>query len=212
MPKLGARPIGQITAAEILSVLRPVETRGNLETAKRLRATVGAIFRYTIATARAESDPTAALKGARSRRRASIGRRLPILSRWAPSYAPLTPSTASLKPWLPSKYFRWSFPGPANCGWRNGANLIWKSGVWTIPATRTKMRREHQVPLPRQALAILADLKEITGDGRLVFPGNKINRTPDKRKYAERFNAAHGFQTGRSSSAWLSRHGFDLAQ
>lgn len=64
LPKLGGRPIRQISAAEILAVLKPIEARGNLETAKRLRGLVGAVFRYAIATARAESDPTAALKGA----------------------------------------------------------------------------------------------------------------------------------------------------
>ena len=61
---LGERPIADIKASEVLAVLKPIETRGNLETARRLRATIGSVFRFAIATARAEADPTAFLKGA----------------------------------------------------------------------------------------------------------------------------------------------------
>ena len=63
-PAIGARPISEITAPEILGVLRTVESRGRHETARRLRATVGEVFRYAVATGRAETDPTGALKGA----------------------------------------------------------------------------------------------------------------------------------------------------
>src|SRR4029077_8264123 len=63
-PDLGVRPIADITASEILRVLKSVEARGRLETAKRLRATIGQVFRFAVATGRADSDPTAALRGA----------------------------------------------------------------------------------------------------------------------------------------------------
>ncbi len=63
-PAIGARPICEITAPEILAVLRSVESRGRHETARRLRATIGEVFRYAVATGRAEADPTGALKGA----------------------------------------------------------------------------------------------------------------------------------------------------
>ncbi|SEL39818.1 protein of unknown function [Bosea lupini] len=61
---IGTRPIGEITALEILVALRAVETRGQLETAKRLRAVIGEVFRYGVATGRAMTDPTFALRGA----------------------------------------------------------------------------------------------------------------------------------------------------
>jgi integrase len=63
-PALERRPIKGITASEILAVLRKVEAQGNYETARRLRATVGQVFRFAIATARAENDPTFGLRGA----------------------------------------------------------------------------------------------------------------------------------------------------
>ena len=62
-PAIGARPIVEITSLEILAVIRPIEARGRLETAKKLRGAIGQVFRFAIATGRAESDPTGALKG-----------------------------------------------------------------------------------------------------------------------------------------------------
>jgi integrase len=63
-PGVGARPIADISAPEILANLRPIEARGRHETAKKLRGAVGQVFRFAMATSRAQSDPTAALKGA----------------------------------------------------------------------------------------------------------------------------------------------------
>ena len=63
-PAIGARPIVDITSLKILAVLRPIEARGRLETVKKLRGAIGQVFRFAIATGRAESDPTGALKGA----------------------------------------------------------------------------------------------------------------------------------------------------
>jgi hypothetical protein len=64
LPVLGPRQITEITAPEVLSVLRLIEARGQLETAGRLRAMIGEVFRYAIATGKAENDPTFALRGA----------------------------------------------------------------------------------------------------------------------------------------------------
>ena len=63
-PEIGARPISDITAPDILRVLRSVASRGRFDSAKRLRATIGQVFRYAVATGRADADPTGALKGA----------------------------------------------------------------------------------------------------------------------------------------------------
>jgi len=209
MPKLGARPIGQITAAEILSVLKPVETRGNLETAKRLRATVGAIFRYAIATARAESDPTAALKGAlvapKTKHRAAITDPVALgaFLRNVDAFDGQPETVAALK-LLPLVFSR---PGELRLAEWSEFDL--EKRVWTIPATRTKMRREHQAPLPRQALAVLAGLKEITGDGRLVFPGirsierpiseNTLNASMRRMGFKQDEVSAHGFRATAST-------------
>jgi integrase len=81
--------------------------------------------------------------------------------------------------------------------------------IWTIPATRTKMRREHQAPLPRQAMAILADLKAITGGGRLLFPStrslqrpiseNTLNAAMRRMGYSQDEVSSHGFRATAST-------------
>jgi len=209
MPKLGARPIREITAPEILAVLKPVEARGNLETAKRLRGTVGAIFRYAIATARAENDPTSALKGAlvapKSKHRAAItdpaelGAFLRVLDGFSGQ-----PETLAALKLLPLVFSR-----PGELRMAEWAEFDLDKAVWTIPASRTKMRREHQVPLSRQALAILSDLRAITGTRRLVFPGlrtadrpiceNTMNAAMRRLGYSQDEVTAHGFRATAST-------------
>ncbi|MDR3449108.1 MAG: integrase arm-type DNA-binding domain-containing protein, partial [Alphaproteobacteria bacterium] len=209
LPKLGGRPISQISAAEILAILKPVEARGNLETAKRLRGTVGAVFRYAIATARADSDPTAALKGAISApkvtHRAAITDpvKLGAYLRALDAFDGQPETVAALK-LLPLVFTR---PGELRlAGW---SEFDLDAGIWTIPAGRTKMRREHQVPLPRQALDILAKLKELTGRGRLVFPGirsrerpiseNTLNASMRRMGFMQDEVTAHGFRATAST-------------
>jgi integrase len=209
LPKLGARPIGEITAAEILAVLKPVEKRGNLETAKRLRGTVGQVFRYAIATARAENDPTLALKGAlvapKAKHRAAITDPVALgaFLRAVDAFDGQPETVAALR-LLPLVFTR---PGELRMAeWRE---FDLEKRIWTIPASRTKMRREHQVPLPRQALAILADLKTITGDGRLVFPGirslerpiseNTLNASMRRMGFKQDEVSAHGFRATAST-------------
>jgi integrase len=171
MPKLGERAIGEITGPEVLAALKPIEARGNQETARRLRSTISSVFRYAIATARAENDPTAALMGAlvlpKAKHRAAItdpaelGAFLRVLEGF--DGQPETHAALKLLPLV--------FTRPGELRLAEWVEFDLENAVWTIPASRTKMRREHQVPLSRQALAILIDSKAITGTRRLVFPG-----------------------------------------
>jgi integrase len=218
-PKLGGRPISDIKAPEILGVLKSVEGRGNLETAKRLRGTIGAIFRYAIATARAEIDPTAALKGAirapRVKHRAAITdpQALGELLRAIDGFAGQPATVAALK-LLPLVFTR---PGELRAAEWSEFDL--EKAVWTVPASRTKMRREHHVPLSPQALAILAWLQPITGHGRLVFPGartaqrpiseNTLNAALRRLGYTQDEVTSHGFRA--TASTLLNESGKFLA-
>ena len=209
LPKLRNRPIVEITAAEILTLLKPVEMRGNLETAKRLRMKIGEVFRYAIATARAEIDPTAALKGALSspkvKHRAAITdpQALGAFLRAVEAFDGQPETVAALK-LLPLVFTR---PGALRLA--EWCEFDLDKAIWTIPAVRTKMRREHQVPLPRQALAILKSLNELTGSGRLVFPGirsrdrpiseNTLNASMRRMGYKQEEVSAHGFRATAST-------------
>lgn len=171
LPTIGERPVSAIKAAEVLAVLKKLEARGRLETAKRVRSTVGAVIRYAVSTARAESDPTSALKGAiaapRVRHRAAITDpgELGALLRAIDAYTGQWTTKAALQ------LLALTFVRPGELRLARWSEFDLDRAIWTIPAERTKMRREHHVPLSRQAIAILRDLRELTGEGELVFPG-----------------------------------------
>lgn len=208
-PKLGKRPIAEISPPEVLALLKGIENRGNLETAKRLRGTVGAIFRYAIATARATNDPTLALRGAisapRVKHRAAITDPVAFgaLLRAIDGFQGQPSTVAALK-LLPLVFTR-----PGELRMAEWAEFDLENAVWTVPAARTKMRREHRVPLARQALAILEWLRPLTGEGRLVFPGtrtatrpiseNTLNAALRRLGYSQDEVTSHGFRATAST-------------
>lgn len=208
-PTLGRRPIAAITSAEVLDVLRRVENRGRLETARRLRSTIGSVFRYGIATARAENDPTVALRGAlvvpKVRHRAAVTDRnaLGALLRAIDGFdgQPMTRAGLQLMAIL--------FPRPGELRAAHWSEFELDAAVWTIPAERTKMRRAHRIPLPAQAVAVLRDLHKISGDGALVFPSirsahrpmseNTLNAALRRLGYSKDEVSAHGFRATAST-------------
>lgn len=216
-PALGELPIANISAAEVLAVLKAVERRGTLETASRLRSVIGEVFRYAIATARAENDPTFALRGAlvapAVKHRAAITdpKEFGALLRAIEGFAGQPTTIAALK------LMALLFPRPGELRLAEWPEFDLEGAVWTIPAARTKMRREHKVPLPRQAVAILTDLHAITGRGRLAFPGygmgsragrpvaprpiseNTLNGALRRMGYSQDEMTAHGFRASAST-------------
>lgn len=176
---LSERPVAAITPAEVLALLRVVEGKGHLETAKRLRAAIGQVMRLAVATNRAQGDPTAALRGAIATptvtHRAAItdkegAGRLMVALR---GYDRDVVRSAML-------LMAYCFPRPGECRQARWAEIDFKGQIWTIPAERTKMRREHRIPLSRQAMATLRDLHQVTGAdaGGLCFPGQRSMRRP----------------------------------
>ncbi|MDR6955231.1 integrase [Ancylobacter sp. 3268] len=157
-PVLGERDVATITAKELLDVLRTVEETGRHETARRMRAALGAVFRYAIATARAENDPTFALRDALTtpkvthRAAVTTPTAFGALLRAVDGYAGQPASTAALRlmPLL--------FPRPGELRLATWPEFDLDKGIWSIPAERMKMRRPHRVPLPPQAVAILREL------------------------------------------------------
>lgn len=209
LPDLGPRPIAAITAPEVLAVLRKVEARGRLETAGRLRANIGQVFRYAIATGRAENDPTGALRGALTvpvtKPRPAIVDPIGFggLLRTIDTYEG-TPEVVAALNLLPLTFAR---PGELrNAAW---AEFDLDAALWIIPAGRMKMRRPHRVPLAPQAIAILKRLHAITGQGNLLFPSvrspdrciseNTINAALRRLGYGKDDMCGHGFRSAASS-------------
>ena len=188
----GARLISEISAADVLAVLRKVEARGRLESARRLRSAIGQVFRYAIATGRAENDPTGALRGAIAspvaKHRAAIiePKAFGGLLRAIAAYDGAPETTAALE-LLALTFVR---PGELRTAERSEIDLA--NAVWAIPAAKMKMKRPHRVPLAPQALTIIERLRELTGGGKYLFPSVRSDEALHEREHAQRRPTAAG--------------------
>ena len=177
-PWVGANPIANVTARELLACLRRIEARGALETAHRTLQNCGQIFRYAIATGRAERDPSSDLRGAlppvKEKHLASITDPTSVaqLLRACDSYQGSFVTLCALR-LAPLVFVR-----PGELRKAEWAEVDLDDAVWNIAAERMKTREPHLVPLSRQAVAILRELQALTGGGRYVFPGARSNGRP----------------------------------
>ncbi|OWW19197.1 tyrosine-type recombinase/integrase [Noviherbaspirillum denitrificans] len=177
-PWLGNRPIGEISAPELLTTLRRIEGRRALETAHRALQNCGQVFRYAVATGRADRDPSGDLRGAlpptRPKHHASITepKAIGAMLRTMDGYQGSFVTKCALK-LAPLVFVR---PGELRKAEWSEFNL--DAAEWRIPAARMKMREQHIVPLSTQAVAILRELHALTGTGRYLFPGARTNGRP----------------------------------
>ncbi|MDP2398964.1 MAG: integrase arm-type DNA-binding domain-containing protein [Burkholderiales bacterium] len=175
-PWIGGRPIAEITAPELLAVIRRIESRGALETAHRALSNCGQVWRYAIATGRAERDLSADLRGAlppvKGEHFAAITdpKRLADLLRAIDGYQG-TPTVHYALRLAPLVFVR---PGELrNAEW---AHFDLDAAEWRYTVSKTQT--EHIVPLSTQAVAILRDLHKLTGEGRYLFPGARSIKRP----------------------------------
>jgi integrase len=177
-PWIGARPIAKLSARDVLTCLRRAEAATKLETAKRALQNCNRIFRYAIATGRAERNPAADLGGtlppARSGHLASITnpREFGELLRAIDSY------NGSIVVRLALQLAPFVFVRPGELRSAEWPEIDLSNAEWHIPAERMKMRVKHIVPLSRQAMSILRELQSLTGTGQFVFPSPRSSRRP----------------------------------
>lgn len=175
-PWIGGRPIAEITAPELLAVIRRIENRGALETAHRALSNCGQVWRYAIATGRAERDLSADLRGAlppvNGEHFAAITepKRVAELLRGIDDYQ----GTATVRYALRLAPLVFVRPGELrNAEWDH---FDLDAAEWRYTVTKTKT--EHIVPLSSQAVAILRDLHKLTGEGRYLFPSARSTKRP----------------------------------
>ena len=206
---LDHRTITEISAADILAPLKVVEGKGNYETARRLRAEIGQVFRYAIASAKAENDPTFGLRGALI---------TPVVSHhaaftdkegysgllravWHYEGAPETCAALKLMAYL--------YPRPTELRAASWSEFDLENATWTIPKERMKTRKLHKKPLPNAAIKILKELQLLTGHRKLVFPSyqsplrpmseNTLNAAIRRMGFTKTEATAHGFRASASS-------------
>jgi integrase len=172
-PAIGRRPIAELEPPELLDMLRKVEKRGVKETARRLKQLVGQVFRFAVVTGRAKRDPSADLKdalratGEPQRHRAMPLTELPTFLKNLETYSGEQQTKLALK--LVTLTFLRTTELRAG-KWNELENLDGNSAQWRVPAERMKMRLEHLVPLSRQAVAVLRELRTLSGNSPNIFP------------------------------------------
>jgi integrase len=217
-PYIGRHPIAKIAAPDLLAALKRIEARGFRETAHRARSTASNILRYAVATGRAERDFTIDLRGAlapvvtTNRAAITVPSQIGQLMRTIYTYRGQRPTECALK-LAPLLFVR---PTELRAAEWSEFNLNAEHSEWRIPASRMKMRDEHLVPLARQAVEILRDLKTITGGGRYVFPSlrgadrplseNTVNYALRSMGYSGEEITGHGFRA--MASTCLNEQGF----
>lgn len=203
-PNLGGRLMTEIAAPDLLEVLRKIEVRGRYETANRLRGTLGSLFRYAIATGRADRDPASDLRGALIQPQVQHHAAITDLAAVGALLRAIDGYDGSRIVRIALQLSSHLFTRPGELRLAEWAEFDFEIGIWTIPAERMKMRRAHKVPLSDQTLALFEKLDEITGDGKLLFPSirsaerpmsdNTLNAALRRLGYAQREMTAHGFR------------------
>ncbi|MDP1698220.1 MAG: integrase arm-type DNA-binding domain-containing protein [Xanthomonadaceae bacterium] len=184
---LNALPLSSVTALDVLAVLRKIEAAGNNETAHRVKQRIGQVFRYAIATGRADRDPSADLRGAlappvrKSRAAVTDPAQVADLLRAIAGYQGQFATCCALK-LSPLVFVR-----PGELRRAEWTEFDLDAAEWRIPAHKMKMREAHTVPLAPQAVAILRDLHPLTGGWRYCFPSL---RTADRPMSENTINAA----------------------
>ena len=177
-PQIGRVHIAKLETPDILAVVKPIEQRGNFETSRRLLQIIGQVFRYAVATGRAKHDITADMKGALRPRKVThraavlspeeVGRLLQNIDEYQ-GYYPLV-CALKLAPLV--------FTRPTELRCAQWSEVDFDKEEWRIPAERMKMRQPHIVPLSDQAIDILLNLKDATGDGKFLFPSTRMASRP----------------------------------
>lgn len=216
-PYIGSRPIAEIKPMELLAVLSILEERGANEKLRKVRQRCGEVWKYAIVTGRAEYNPAPDLSSA-------------FAPHQKEHYAFLKPAELpeffrALNAYTGSILVRLAMRLQIITGLRPGelrkgewSEIDFDKKLWEVPAERMKKRRPHCVPLPRQAIEVLEQLKTITGQYRNIFPGRNQHSKPMSEMamtvlirrigYAGRVTG-HGFR--HTMSTILHEQGFNTA-
>lgn len=216
-PWLGDRPITEITAPELLRVLRRIESRGAVETTYRTRQIASNVFRYGVSCGICDRDPASDLIGALSpknpKKMAAITEPAEVggLMRAIDGYHGDLITRCALK------FSALTFCRPGEIRHTEWSEIIWAKEEWVIPAEKMKMKRDHVVPLADQAIKVLQEIHPLTGRGKYVFPSlrtptrcmseNTVNAALRRMGISKNEMVAHGFRS--MASTLLHENGFN---
>jgi integrase len=201
---IGRVAIAEIKPPDVLAAVRKIEDKGRRESARRTLQLASAVFRYAVATGRLASDPTRDLRGALTaptvKHYAAITdpKRVGEMLRAIDGYVGLGLTKLALQ-LAPHVFVR-----PGELRHAEWSEIDLDGALWVIPAEKMKMRKAHHVPLSQQAVAVLRDVKAVTGPAGFVFPGmrsrarpmseNTLNAALRRLGYTSEEMTSHGFR------------------
>lgn len=201
-PWIGGRVIGELEPPDILAVLRRVEAAGTLETAHRVKTIIGQVFRYAVATGRAVRDQTADLKGALPPAKGSHFAAIIDPMEIGALLRAMAGYRGAIETRVALQLSAYLFTRPGELRQMEWAEI--EGDVWTIPAEKMKAGRVHVVPLCKQALTLLDEIRALTGNRRYVFPSrtdtakpmsaNTVRSALTRMGYDGNTQTAHGFR------------------
>ncbi|EFK96571.1 Integrase [sediment metagenome] len=177
-PAIGSKPIAEITAPDLLALLRAIELRGTVDMAHRVQQHCGAIFRYAIATGRAVNDPVPSLRGALSTVRQEHYAALTDPLEFAGLLRAIDSYRGEVTTKVAMQLLALTFQRTKEVRFAEWSQFDLEAALWRIPAEIMKMREAHIVPLSKQAIDALKTLQPLTGQGRLVFPSSTSRERP----------------------------------
>ena len=215
LPELAGRKITEITSGDILRLCRSIEATGKTETARRIKIIIGQVFRFAIATDRAETDSTLAIAGALA---PASGRHYAAITE--PDRIAHLIRTIQAYPYPLLRYAMLfsalTFARPGEVRRAEWQEISLDRQEWRIPAEKMKMKRPHIVPLASQTLDLLLELKNITGCYRWLFPSARSDSRPMSENavrvalrsmgFTNDEMTAHGFRA--MASTTLHENGF----
>jgi integrase len=206
-PRIGSLPIKQVTPAHLLAILKDAEDRGAETVAIYIRQWCSGVFRHAVANLQADIDPSGALKGAITRPKVKHSAALsakepPVL------LTALKESKSNRTTTIAIELLLLMFVRTVEIRKAEWKEFDFEAKLWRIPAERMKMKTEHLVPLSAQVLVRLIELRELTGDGRWLFPNHRtpntcmsattISRALERMGYKGKLSA-HGFRSTAST-------------
>ena len=212
-PHVGSRPISELKATDMLQVFRKIEAREKIETAHRVKSICGQVFRYAVATGRAERDCTADLRGTLTPVIPKHHAALTDPKEVAPFLRAIDDYDGSFTVKCAMRLSALVFLRPGELRWAEWTEFDLDAGEWNVPIERMKLKKrlkesrkgeKHLVPLAQQAVEILKALKPVTGGGKYLFPSmttnlkpisdNTINQAIRRMGYDKDEMTAHGFR------------------
>ena len=206
---IAAFPVADLKPIEVLAALKRIEAKGKYETARRCRSFAGRVFRYAIATARCESDPSSLLRGALTVQKVKHHAAILDPKQMGGLLRAIDGDTGHAITRLAMQVLPHVMARPGELRMAEWSEFDLDNAVWKISAERMKMRRPHEVPLSPQVVAYLKELFALTGPDGYVFPAfhtfrrplseNTINQAFRRMGYAAGEVTAHGLRTTAST-------------